>query len=103
MEPAARRYRPDHSHGKLSSKASFFQVLHDKTVYSKKSWVVSSANGRYLRISAFLTIPTQLAGMTALQSMAGIKTLVVDVRDNRAVRSSGKAVADRFADRRRLS
>jgi C-terminal processing protease CtpA/Prc len=59
----------------------------------------------YLRISAFKDDTQAFGEMIdqALQIMVGVKTLVVDVRDNRDDSDQGaKAAADRFADRRRL-
>jgi carboxyl-terminal processing protease len=90
----------------FSESLVFSKYLHDKTVYSKE--IVGGfldPTVAYLRISAFSddTQAVSEAIDQALQTMGGVKTLVVDVRDNRGGSDrGGKAVADRFADRRRL-
>jgi len=90
----------------FSESLVYTRYLHDKTVYSKEivgGFLYPTVG--YLRISAFRD-DTQAVGEAvdlALQTLAGVKTLVVDVRDNRGGSDLGvKAVADRFADRRRL-
>lgn len=90
----------------FSESLVYTKYLHGKIVHSKE--IVGGflhPTIAYLRISAFPD-DTQAVGETidrALQTLVGVKTLVVDVRDNRGGSDrGGKAVADRFADQRRL-
>jgi len=90
----------------FSESLVYTRYLHNKTVYSKEivGGFLNPTVG-YLRISDFPD-DTQAVGEAvdqALLTLAVVKTLVVDVRDNRGGSDRGvKAVADRFADRRRL-
>ncbi len=90
----------------FSESLIYSKYLPDKTVYSNE--IVGGflrPTVAYLRISAFPD-DTQAVGETidqALQTLVGIKTLVIDVRDNRGGSDRGaKSVADRFADQRCL-
>jgi hypothetical protein len=90
----------------FSESLVYTRYLHDKTAYSKEivGGFLHPTVG-YLRITDFPD-DTQAVGEAvdqALQTLAVVKTLVVDVRDNRGGSDRGvKAVADRIADRRRL-
>jgi carboxyl-terminal processing protease len=90
----------------FSESLVFTKYLHDKTVYSREIvGGILHPTVAYLRISAFPD-DTHAVGEAidqVLQTAGGVKTLVVDVRDNRGGADRGaKAAADRFADQRRL-
>jgi hypothetical protein len=91
----------------LSERLIEERYLHGKSIrFSQEimAGYLSSGVG-YLRISAFADDPGKVGAATdnAIAMLERTEALVVDVRDNRGGSDQGvKAVADRFADRRRL-